>query len=75
MGDVSRPEVRETCSSSVRAPVEEWLRSLWRSPKNPNGLAPKNEGSICNVMKLAFKFVVKWGYLNENPMGEKRVEP
>jgi hypothetical protein len=25
-------------------------------------------------MKLAFKFAVKWGYLNENPMGEKRVE-
>ena len=30
--------------------------------------------SIGNVMKLAFKFAVKWGYLNENPMGEKRVE-
>src|SRR6516165_11922702 len=30
--------------------------------------------SIWNVMKLAFKFAVKWGYLNENPMGEKRVE-
>jgi len=23
-------------------------------------------------MRFAFKFAVKWGYLNENPMGEKR---
>jgi integrase len=30
--------------------------------------------SIWNVMKLAFKFAVKGGYLSENPMGEKRVE-
>lgn len=59
---------------AVRASIEEWLRSLWRSPKNPNGLAPKMVRSIWNVMKLAFKFAVKWGYLNENPMGEKRVE-
>lgn len=58
----------------VRASIEEWLRSLWRSPKNPNGLAPKMVRSIWGVMKLVFKFAVKWGYLNENPMGEKRVE-
>lgn len=66
--------VREFQKPSVRAAVEEWLRSLWRSPKNPNGLAPKTVRSIWNVMKLTFKFGVKWGYLNENPMGEKRVE-
>ena len=66
--------VREFEKSAVRAAVEEWLRSLWRSPKNPSGLAPKTVRSIWNVMKLAFKFGVKWGYLNENPMGEKRVE-
>lgn len=59
---------------AVRATIEEWLHSLWRSPKNVNGLAPKTVRSIWNVMKLAFKFAVKWGYLNENPMGEKRVE-
>ena len=58
----------------VRAAVEDWLRSLWRSPMNPNGLAPKTVRSIWNVMKLTFKFGVKWGYLNENPIGEKRVE-
>lgn len=66
--------VREFEKPSVRAAVEEWLRSLWRSPKNPNGLAPKTVRSIWNVMKLTFKFGVKWGYVNENPMGEKRVE-
>jgi integrase len=66
--------VREFEKPAVRAAVEDWLRSLWRSPKNPNGLAPKTVRSIWNVMKLAFKFGVKWGYMNENPMGEKRVE-
>lgn len=66
--------IREFDKPAVRAAVEEWLRSLWRSPKNPKGLAPKTVRSISNVMKLAFKFAVKWGYLNENPMGEKRVE-
>lgn len=57
------------CGEALR-----WLRSLWRSPKNPTGLAPKTVRSIWNVMTLAFKFAVKWGYLRENPMGEKRVE-
>src|SRR5262249_6641104 len=43
-------------------------------PKNPKGLAPKTVRSIYNVMKLAFKSGVKWGYLRENPMAAKRVE-
>jgi hypothetical protein len=64
--------VREFEKPAVRAAVEEWLRSLGRSSKNPKGLAPKTVRSIWNVMKLTFKFGVKWGYLNENPMGEKR---
>ncbi len=72
MGDVSG------CGSSrkpaVRAAVEEWLRSLGRSSINPKGLAPKTVRSIWNVMKLTFKFGVKWGYLDQNPIGEKRVE-
>jgi hypothetical protein len=51
---------------AARASIEEWLGSLWRSPKNPNGLAPKMVRSIWKVMKLAFKFAVKWGSLNEN---------
>lgn len=66
--------VRDFAKPAVRASIEEWLRSLWCSPSNVNGLAPKTVRSIWNVMKLAFKFAVKWGYLNENPMGEKRVE-
>ncbi|HVH88604.1 MAG TPA: site-specific integrase [Terriglobales bacterium] len=66
--------VREFEKPAVRAAVEEWLRSLWRSSKNPKGLAPKTVRAIWSVMKLTFKFGVKWGYLNENPMGEKRVE-
>jgi hypothetical protein len=66
--------VRESEKPTVRAAVEEWLRSLWRSPKNPNGLAPKTVRSIWNVMKVTFKFGVKSGHLIESPMGEKRVE-
>lgn len=66
--------VRQFDHPALRATVEEWLRTLWRSPNNPNGLAPKTVRSIHNVMKLTFKFGVKWGYLSENPMAEKRVE-
>ena len=46
--------LQEFNKSAVRASIEEWLRSLWRSPKQPNGLAPKMVRSIWNVMKLAF---------------------
>ncbi|HEX8711655.1 MAG TPA: hypothetical protein VF730_07265, partial [Terracidiphilus sp.] len=66
--------VREFERPAVRAAVKDWLRSLGLSPNNPKGLAPKTVRSIWNVMKLTFKFGVKWGYLNENPLGEKRVE-
>ena len=66
--------VRDFENPAVRATVEQWLSSLWRSQKNPGGLAPKTVRSIFNVMKLAFKFGVKWGYLNQNPLAEKRVE-
>lgn len=58
----------------VRAAIEEWLHTLGRSPRKPQRLAPKTVRSIYTVMKLAFKFGVKWGYLHENPMAEKRVE-
>jgi len=66
--------VRDFDKPAMRAAIEDWLESLWRSQKNPKGLAPKTVRSIYNVMKLAFKFAVKWGYLDENPMAEKRVE-
>ncbi|MGH9535272.1 MAG: tyrosine-type recombinase/integrase [Terriglobales bacterium] len=58
----------------VRSAAEDWFHGLGRSPHNPTGLAPKTVRSIFTVMKLAFKFGVKWGYLRENPMAEKRVE-
>lgn len=66
--------VRDFENPAVRATVEQWLSSLWRSHKNLNGLAPKTVRSIYTVMKLAFKFAVKWGYLPQNPLAEKRVE-
>jgi hypothetical protein len=58
----------------VRTAVEEWFESLWRSRKNPSGLAPKYLHYIRAVMIQAFKFAVKWGYLEQNPISEKRVE-
>ena len=66
--------ITEFDKPEVRANIEEWFRSLWRSAKNPSGLAPKTVRSISNVMRLTFKFAVKWGYLSQNPMAEKRVE-
>lgn len=67
-------DLRQFEGAAMRAAIEQWLRSLWRSTKNPKGLAPKTVRAIFNVMKLVFKFGVKWGYLGYNPMGEKRVE-
>jgi integrase len=52
--------VGEFDKAEVRAAIEQWLQSLWRSQKNPEGLAPKTVRSIYNVMRLAFKFGVKW---------------
>jgi integrase len=66
--------VSEFARPEVRARVEQWLWSLLRSARNPNGLAPKTVRTVFNVMKLVFKFGVKWGYLDQNPMAEKRVE-
>jgi integrase len=51
--------------------IEEWLTSLLRSQRNPGGLAPKSVRHIQAVMRLLFKYAVKWGYLNRNPMGNK----
>ncbi len=44
------------------------LSSLWRSPQNPKGLAPKTVRGIWSLMKLIFRRAVKWGYLEQNPM-------
>ena len=59
---------------ATRAAVEQWFRELLRSNKNPEGLAPKTVRSIYNVMRLTFKFAVKWGYIDFNPLSDKRVE-
>jgi integrase len=69
-----RYRVKDFDHPTMRAAVEDWLQSLWRSQKNPKGLAPKTVRSIYSVMKLTFKFGIKWGYLSENPMAEQRVE-
>ena len=66
--------VRDFNRPAIRASIEEWFRSLWRSQTNPTGVAPKTVRHINNIMRLTFKFAVKWGYLTVNPMGEKRVE-
>jgi integrase len=66
VSDFEKPQIRTT--------AEEWFQSVWRSAKNPDGLAPKYVRYIASVMWQVFKFAVKWGYLVENPMDEKRIE-
>ena len=67
-------KVTEFQRPQVRAAIEQWLTSLLRSARNSEGLAPKTVRHIFTIMKLVFKFAVKWGYLEQNPMAEKRVE-
>jgi integrase len=67
-------DVRDFARPATRALVEQWLHSLSRSAKNPTGLAPKTVRSVFNAMKLVFKFGVKWGHLEQNPLSDKRVE-
>jgi integrase len=67
-------KVSEFDRPQVRAAIEQWLASLCRSARNSEGLAPKTVRHIFTTMKLVFKFAVKWGYLEQNPMAEKRVE-
>ena len=64
----------EFTRAATRALVERWFRELLRSAENPKGLAPKTVRSIYGVMRIAFKFSVKWGYLEINPLSDKRVE-
>lgn len=67
VSDFKRPE--------VRSEVENWFRkTLWRSDKNPEGLAPLSVRAIFRTMRHLFKFAVKWGYLDINPLSENRVE-
>jgi integrase len=59
---------------ATRAAVEQWLRGLLKSASQPDGLAGKSVREIHNVMRLAFKFAVKWGYIKDNPLADKKVE-
>jgi hypothetical protein len=63
--------IQQACGPGEHRGMATFLMAL---AEEPQGACPKMVRSIWNVMKLAFKFAVKWGYLNENPMGEKRVE-
>jgi integrase len=75
----SRPDgrpymVRDFEHVTMSTAIEEWLAGLIRSKQNPKGLAPKTVRHVFTLMKLIFKYAVKWGYLNRNPMAEKLVE-
>ena len=48
--------------------VEEWLSSLWVSPTNPGGLAPKTVRGIWSQLGRIFHRARKWGYLDRNPI-------
>ena len=63
-------KVSEFERPQVRAAIEQWLASLLRATGNSEGLAPKTVRHVFTTMKLVFKFAVKWGYLEQNPMAE-----
>ena len=66
--------VREFEDIRMSTAIEEWLRSLLRSSRNPSGLAPKTVRGIFLVMRQVFKMATKWGYISRNPMADKLVE-
>jgi hypothetical protein len=53
--------VREFEQITMSNAIEEWLKPLRKSNRNPSGLAPKSVRGIFVVMKLIFKYAVKWG--------------
>jgi integrase len=63
--------------SQIWAAAEEWFKSLRRTAKNPQGLAPKTVRLIYAVMGSVLKYAVKWGYISQNPFfgKDKRIEP
>ena len=63
--------VKDFASITMSTAIEEWLKTLLRSERNPGGLARKSVVHIFAVMKLLFKYAVKWGYLGRSPMGNK----
>lgn len=72
VADFERPEIWWS--------VQEWLKSLVRSPKNPSGFAPKTVRLVFATMGQLAKYAVKWGYLSQNPFAgkegqERRIDP
>jgi integrase len=56
--------IAEFTKPQVRSAVETWLSDLITSGQ----LAPKTVRAIGSLMRLIFRRVVKWGYLQSNPM-------
>jgi integrase len=52
----------------VASEVEEWLSSLWVSPINPGGLAPKTVRGIWSQLGRVFHRARKWVYLDRKPI-------
>ena len=56
--------IADLAKPQLRSAMEAWLADLSESGK----LAPKTARSIGSLMRLIFRRVVKWGYLENNPM-------
>jgi integrase len=67
-------DVREFQKPAIRTEVEQWLPTITKSPTNPNGRAPSALPKVYNVMRQVFKWGVKWGYLDFNPLADDLVE-
>lgn len=61
-------DVRDFEQNEIRTEVEEWLLSLTKSPRNLNGRAASAVHHVYNPMMQVFKWGVKWGHLNFNPL-------
>jgi integrase len=72
--DRRRYLVRDFEETQMSTAIEAWLKSLLKTRTNPDGLQPKTVRHIYSVMRLLFKWATKWGYINRNPMADKRVE-
>jgi integrase len=66
--------VKDFEERAMSAAIEKWLHSLMKSRTNPKGLAPLSVHHVYNAMRQLFRYAVKWGYIERNPVGGSKKE-
>lgn len=67
-------DVREFERPEIRTAVEQWLPTIVRSAQNPTGREISAMRHVYNAMRQVFKWGVKWGHINFNPLADDLVE-